>query len=331
MEDASINLTTRYELIKVLGRGLMGKVQLARDKTDGHLVALKSINKSSIKNDKEAAQLWEERNILAKRSSSPFLVHMEAAFQTPTHLVFVLQYHPGGDFAGILARQGVIPEQAAIFYTCEIVLALKELRRLGVVYRDLKPENILIDKSGHLVLTDFGLSREGVYETANNPLKTFCGTADYLAPEVIMGVKDGYDHAVDLWSLGVMFYEMIIGMPPFWDEVTAEMYRKIKEAGPLRFTSCVSPTAIDFVLSLLQKQPEARLGYKSMDELISHQLFTQVDWQAVEEKRVTPPFVPVMGNETDVQYFERQFTDMTPMMTPAIRLDLRSFAGFTFY
>lgn len=321
----------RYELIKVLGRGLMGKVQLAKDKSDGHLVALKSINKSTIKNDKEVAQLWEERNILARRSESPFLVHMEAAFQTATHLVFVLEYHPGGDFAGILARQGVIPEPAAIFYTAEIALALKELRRLGVVYRDLKPENILIDKGGHLVLTDFGLSREGAFEPANNPLKTFCGTADYLAPEVITGLKTGYDHAVDLWSLGVMVYEMVIGMPPYWDEVALEMYKKIKEAGPIRFTAGISPPVKDFILRLLQKRPQDRLGYTNFDEVMTHPMFAGVDWSAVEAKQLTPPFIPVMSNDTDVQYFERQFTDLTPMLTPAIRMDLRSFTGFTFH
>lgn len=321
----------RYELIKVLGRGLMGKVQLAKDKQDGHLVALKSINKSTIKNDKEVAQLWEERNILARRSESPFVVHMEAAFQTATHLVFVLEYHPGGDFAGILARQGVIPEPAAIFYTAEIVLALRELRRLGVVYRDLKPENILVDKTGHLVLTDFGLSREMAYETINNPLKTFCGTADYLAPEVITGVCSGYDHAVDLWSLGVMVYEMMIGMPPYWDEVALEMYKKIKEAGPLRFTASISSSAKDFIMKLLQKCPQDRLGYENFDAIMSHSMFDGTNWSAVESKQTKPPFVPVMSNHMDVQYFERQFTELTPMLTPAIRMDLRSFNGFTFH
>lgn len=321
-----------YELLKVLGRGLMGKVQLARDRRDGHLVALKSISKGSLKSDKEMAQLWEERNILGKRSKSPFLVHMEAAFQTETHLVFVLEYHPGGDFAGILSRHGVLSETDALFYIAEIILALKELRRLGVVYRDLKPENILIDSRGHVVLTDFGLSRLGAFEAVTNPLKTFCGTADYLAPEVVAGDKrEGYGHAVDLWSLGVMIYEMIVGIPPYWDELPMEMYNKIREAKPVKFTRNISIPFRDFVQRLLKKNPKERIGYESMTELLTHQIFTNMDLNAIATKSITPPFTPVISCEFDVKYFERQFTELTPMLSPGFRTDLQNFSGFTFH
>lgn len=323
-----------YELIKVLGRGLMGKIQLARDnKSDGHLVALKSISKSSIKNEKEVKQLWEERNILAKRSCSPFLVHMEAAFQTSTHLVFVLEYHAGGDLAGVLARQGRISEVDTTFYTSELILALVELRRLGVVYRDLKPENVLFDVHGHIVLTDFGLSREGAFEEAINPLKTFCGTADYLAPEILTsGMTTGYDRGVDLWSLGVMVYEMVVGVPPYWDEFPLEMYKKIRAAEAVRFPSAISANMRTFIQSLLAKYPKNRLGYNDLNELVAHPLFDGVAWELVATKSLLPPYIPVIENETDVSHFERQFTDLAPMLTPTIpsAFDLKTFSGFTF-
>ena len=316
-----------YELIKVLGRGLMGKVQLAKDRRDNHYVAIKSIAKASVSSEKEVSQLWEERNILARMTSCPFLVHMEAAFQTPTHLIFVLEYHPGGDLAGILARHGTVSEPAALFYAAELALALRALHDMHVVYRDLKPENVLIGRDGHLVLTDFGLSRR----TLTDPLLTVCGTADYLAPEVLEAAQ-GYDRAVDLWSLGVMVYEMVVGVPPYWDEHPAEMYRKIKEAASLRFPRHVSEPVRDLCRSLLKRTPRERLGYASMDDLERHPAFTSIDWMLIKAKQAKPPFLPVIANDVDVQYFDPQFTTMPPMFTPAFSSpdNVKAFYGFTF-
>lgn len=233
-----------FHPIKVIGRGSIGKVTLVQEKASGSYYALKSIRKQEIPTERQKSLARQERDLLTSailQSSSPFLVHIYASFQTSSHLYLLLEYHPGGDFATLLSTHYKLDEQAARFYAAEVVLGLEALRSLQIVYRDLKPENVLVDRNGHLVLIDFGLSKS----LEGGITKTFCGTAEYLAPEVLLGQPYGF--AVDLWSLGTMLFEMLTGSPPYWAESSSVMYGNIVSAGPIDFPPYLSPSSIDLI------------------------------------------------------------------------------------
>jgi len=237
-----------FRIVRVIGKGSLGKVMLVQEKASGEYFALKSIKKSDLPTDRQRQVARQERDLFSQmllKCRSPFLIKMYATFQSPTHLFYLLEYYPGGDLATLLALNSVVNEAAVRFYTAELVLGLEALRNLGIVYRDLKPENICLTKGGHLVLVDFGLSKMLESQFICATTRTFCGTAEYLAPEVLMGLPYGF--AVDLWSLGTMVYEMLVGTPPYWAEHAQEMYQKIVNASPIAYPRTVSPEAIDFV------------------------------------------------------------------------------------
>ena len=171
---------------------------------------------------------------------------------------------------------------------------------------DLKPENILLDENGHVCLTDFGLSKDLTPE--NRKAHTFCGTPEYLAPEVIMGV--GHTKEVDWWSLGILLYELVVGIPPFYSQNVNEMYSKIQH-GVLRFPPFLSDACKAFIVALLHRDPTKRLGTGAADfnELKSHAFFAPFDWDKVYRKEVTPLYTPFVKSEMDTSNFDTQFTN----------------------
>uniref|UniRef100_A0A4W5Q274 Ribosomal protein S6 kinase n=1 Tax=Hucho hucho TaxID=62062 RepID=A0A4W5Q274_9TELE len=205
-----------FELLKVLGTGAYGKVFLVR-KVSGHdagqLYAMKVLKKATIiQKAKTAEHTRTERQVLEHIRQSPFLVTLHYAFQTDTKLHLILDYVNGGELFTHLVQRVRFKEQEVALYSGEIVLALEHLHQLGVVYRDLKLENILMDSSGHIVLTDFGLSKE--FDELERAYSV-CGTIEYMAPEIAEGGEAGHDMAVDWWSLGVLMYELMTGGSPF--------------------------------------------------------------------------------------------------------------------
>lgn len=245
-----------FIILKVIGRGVMGKVMLVRHKQTRKLYALKSIHKEWILSHGQVQHAQSERAILAAFSdsffnvkdeeSSGFLIKLHASFQTKTEIFYVLDFMVGGDLASILARDGRLGEARAKFLAAEIAFGLNLLHSRGIVYRDLKPENVLLDSRGHVVLTDFGLSKI----LANPKTNTFCGTAEYLAPEILKGVE--YDQSVDWWSFGTMLYEMIAGITPYWSENAAVMYRRILYGPNLEFPTFMSPEARDIINKVIK-------------------------------------------------------------------------------
>lgn len=172
----------------------------------------------------------------------------------------------------------------------------------------MKPENVLLDSNGHIKLTDFGLSKESVTGFgAEGGTQTFCGTPEYLAPEILC--RAGHGKAVDWWSLGTLLYEMLAGLPPFYDTNVQTMYKKIMEA-PLQFPDYFWPETKSLLSGMLQRDVTKRLGYRGAEEIKSHPFFNGVDWNAVMERKVEPMFrPPAPANETDVRNFEAEFTD----------------------
>ncbi|CAO3618439.1 unnamed protein product [Cunninghamella echinulata] len=310
-----------FQFIKVLGKGCMGKVLLVRHQRTHQLLALKAIRKGVVIEQNETQHIKTERDILAMIAAirHPFLIKLHHAFQDTNQLFLVLDYYGGGDLANQLARyQRFTPERSRL-YTAEILLGLQELHRLGILYRDLKPENILLASDGHIILTDFGLSKQFGVGTNFDDQRTgtFCGTAEYLAPEILQGLS--YNYSVDLWSLGTILYEMLMGLPPFWAKTHAEMYNRVLR-DPLEFPEDLDEATIDFITGLLQRQPSDRLGTgEDGPRMIrSHPYFESLEWTDVYYKRIRPPYIPRLKSEIDFSHFDREFLEMTPRLSPTL-------------
>ncbi|XP_064409782.1 serine/threonine-protein kinase Sgk3 isoform X4 [Latimeria chalumnae] len=248
---------TDFDFLKLIGKGSFGKVLLAKRKLDEKFYAVKVLQKKVILNRKEQKHIMAERNVLLKNVKHPFLVGLHYSFQTRDKLYFVLDFINGGELFFHLQRERSFPEYRARFYAAEIASALGYLHSIKIVYRDLKPENILLDSQGHIVLTDFGLCKEGI--ACTDTTTTFCGTPEYLAPEVLR--KQPYDNTVDWWCLGAVLYEMLYGLPPFYSRDTAEMYENILHKS-LTSRPGASDSAWSILEGLLEKDRQNRLGAK---------------------------------------------------------------------
>ena len=220
-----------FDFLKLIGRGTFGRVFQVRKKDTRRIYAMKVLSKKEIVAKKEVAHTIGERKILQRSLECPFLVGLKFSFQTEKELFFVTDYKCGGELFWHLQKEGRFNEDRARFYIAELILALEHLHKYDIVYRDLKPENILLDATGHVALCDFGLSKPDL--TNDQLTNTFCGTTEYLAPEVLLDEK-GYGKHVDFWSLGVLLFEMCCGWSPFYAEQTQEMYRLICY-GKIRF------------------------------------------------------------------------------------------------
>lgn len=291
-----------FSIISVLGRGTYGKVQLVRNKSSGHLYALKSMSKQKLAEAGQVDQVLIEKAVLIE-INHPFLVSAHFTFQNETKIFMVLDYVPGGELFGRLKEEKVFSEKRVKLYAAEILLGLAHLHKLGYIYRDLKPENILVDDKGHLKLTDFGLSRKvGAGVTAT----TFCGTPEYIAPEMLL--SQSYDKGVDWWSFGILIYEMLFGVPAFYDENVNVLYKSILQ-DEVQFGSGISDSAKSLILKLLDRNPQTRLGSSQRDaeDIKEHPFFKELNWTDVMEKRTQPEWVPKLAKETDSSYFCEEF------------------------
>lgn len=319
-----------FILIQVVGKGSYGKVMLVKHKDEGSVFAMKMLRKENVIKRNQVEHTKTERNVL-EAVSHPFIVTLHYAFQTPKKLYFVLEYCPGGELFFHLSRAGRFSEGRCRFYASEILLAIEYLHRLNIIYRDLKPENILLDAEGHVKLTDFGLSKEGIQD--NCSANSMCGTPEYLAPEILN--KAGHGKAVDWYSLGALMYEMLTGLPPFYTRDRDKLFERIRR-GELPYPNYISPVAKNLLESLLKGEPSKRLGGGPTDgdEVKRHHFFAGLDWIALEQRRVAPPFKPKISQDTDVKYFDKEFVDL-PVVDSEVAGDQRAqdvnhFEGFTY-
>ncbi|KAG8531663.1 uncharacterized protein KY384_003294 [Bacidia gigantensis] len=297
-----------FELLKVVGKGSFGKVMQVMKKDTHRIYALKTIRKAHIISRSEVAHTLAERSVLAQ-INNPFIVPLKFSFQSPEKLYLVLAFVNGGELFHHLQREQRFDVNRSRFYTAELLCALECLHGFNVVYRDLKPENILLDYSGHIALCDFGLCKMDMKD--EDRTNTFCGTPEYLAPELLLG--QGYDKTVDWWTLGVLLYEMLTGLPPYYDENTNEMYRKILSE-PLHFPGpeIVPPAAKDLLIQLLDRNPAMRLGAKGPSEIKAHPFFQAIDWRKLLQRRYDPTFKPNVTDALDTANFDREFTSEAP-------------------
>ncbi|KAF2867558.1 kinase-like domain-containing protein [Massariosphaeria phaeospora] len=337
-----------FEILKLIGKGTFGQVFQVRKRDTRRIYAMKVLSKKVIVQKKEVAHTLGERNILVRTAmaDSHFIVGLKFSFQTPTDLYLVTDYMSGGELFWHLQKEGRFQEARAKFYIAELILALQHLHDHDIVYRDLKPENILLDANGHIALCDFGLSKANLTENATT--NTFCGTTEYLAPEVLLD-EHGYTKMVDFWSLGVLVFEMCCGWSPFYAEDTQQMYKNIA-FGKVRFPrDALSTEGRNFVKGLLNRNPKHRLGAtRDAEELKAHAFFADIDWDALMKKNVVPPFKPKLKSELDVSNFDPEFTNalngngslnaraaalasgVNPASTPLSPTMQANFAGFTF-
>ncbi|XP_066558680.1 serine/threonine-protein kinase Sgk2 isoform X2 [Amia ocellicauda] len=300
---------TDFDFLAVIGKGTFGKVLLAKRKSDNKFYAVKVLQKKVILKKKEQKNIMAERNVLLKSLKHPFLVGLHYSFQTTEKLYFVLDYVNGGELFFHLQRERCFLEPRARFYSAELASAIGYLHSLNIVYRDLKPENILLDSQGHVVLTDFGLCKEGLEPEATT--STFCGTPEYLAPEVLK--KQPYDRTVDWWCLGAVLYEMLFGLPPFYSRNVAEMYDSILYK-PLHLPPGKTVAACDLLRGLLQKEQRCRLGaLEDFLEIKNHVFFSPLNWDDLYHKRINPPYNPNVNGPADLRHIDPEFTkEMVP-------------------
>uniref|UniRef100_A0A8C1ULZ4 non-specific serine/threonine protein kinase n=1 Tax=Cyprinus carpio TaxID=7962 RepID=A0A8C1ULZ4_CYPCA len=288
-----------FDYLKLLGKGTFGKVILVKEKATGMYYAMKILRKEVIIAKDEVAHTVTESRVL-QNTRHPFLTTLKYAFQTRDRLCFVMEYANGGELFFHLSRERVFTEDRARFYGAEIVSALEYLHSKDVVYRDLK-------------VFYFGLCKEGITNEAT--MKTFCGTPEYLAPEVLE--DNDYGRAVDWWGLGVVMYEMMCGRLPFYNQDHERLFELILME-EIRFPRNLSPEAKALLAGLLKKDPKQRLGGGPDDakEVMTHKFFSSMNWQDVLQKKLIPPFKPQVTSETDTRYFDDEFTAQTITVTP---------------
>eukprot|EP00999_Lentomonas_sp_LEN2_P001499 NODE_254_length_1801_cov_92.692951_g227_i0.p1 GENE.NODE_254_length_1801_cov_92.692951_g227_i0~~NODE_254_length_1801_cov_92.692951_g227_i0.p1 ORF type:complete len:585 (+),score=112.44 NODE_254_length_1801_cov_92.692951_g227_i0:105-1757(+) len=295
-----------FEFVRVIGKGTFGKVMLGRLKKDNAIYAIKILSKKLVRHSEDVNRIMVERNVFVNNQAHPFLVGLRYSFQSPDKLYFVLDYVNGGELFFHLQRARRFPEERARFYAAEILCALKYLHSKGILYRDLKPENILLDSEGHVCVTDFGLAKVGV--EADDKTSTFCGTPEYLAPEILK--KNTYGYPVDWWCFGTVLYEMLVGIPPFYSKQRGEMYNRILYAR-LKFPPSTSAPARDIISKLLDRDPQKRLGAPPEDAepIQRHAFFESIDWEKLEAKKVPVPYNPNVEGALDMKHIDKQYVN----------------------
>ena len=292
-----------FKHLKVLGRGSFGKVILVKNENNNKLYAMKILDKKFIVKKNQVSHTQTERALLEKLKH-PFIVRLNYAFQDSKRLYFLTEFLQGGELFFHLRRNSGYKEKAVRFYMCQILLALEYMHNNNYIYRDLKPENILIDKEGNIKLTDFGLSK--ILPEEEKTTYTMCGTAEYLAPEILFG--KGYDKTCDWFSFGVVLFEMFCGYHPFKSKG-----QKIDPKIYLRKTYIpdkVPKTHRDLIEKLFVSNPKKRLGYNGADEVKNHPFFKGIDFDKVLKKEYKPPFIPKLKDDTDLRYFDENFTQL---------------------
>uniref|UniRef100_A0A671SCN3 protein kinase C n=1 Tax=Sinocyclocheilus anshuiensis TaxID=1608454 RepID=A0A671SCN3_9TELE len=338
---SSLGLTD-FDLLRVIGRGSYAKVLLVRLKKTDRIYAMKVVKKELVNDDEDIDWVQTEKHVFEQASNHPFLVGLHSCFQTESRLFFVIEYVNGGDLMFHMQRQRKLPEEHARFYSAEISLALNYLHERGIIYRDLKLDNVLLESEGHIKLTDYGMCKEGL--RPGDTTSTFCGTPNYIAPEILRG--EDYGFSVDWWALGVLMFEMMAGRSPFDivgssdnpDQNTEDYLFQVILEKQIRIPRSLSVKAASVLKGFLNKEPKERLGchpQTGFADIMAHPFFRNVDWDLMEQKQVVPPFKPNISGEFGLDNFDAQFTNEPIQLTPddddaVKKIDQSEFEGFEY-
>ncbi|XP_023661326.1 protein kinase C delta type-like isoform X2 [Paramormyrops kingsleyae] len=313
---------------KVLGKGSFGKVLLAELKGHSEYFAIKALKKDVVLMDDDVECTMVEKRVLALAWDNPFLTHLYCSFQTKEHLFFVMEYLNGGDLMFHIQEKGRFDLSRATFYSAEIICGLQFLHSKGIIYRDLKLDNVMLDRDGHIKIADFGMCKENVF--GENRATTFCGTPDYIAPEILLGQK--YSFSVDWWSFGVLMYEMLIGQSPFHGDDEDELFESIRMDTPL-YPRWITKEAKDLLERLFERDPTRRLGI--VGNIRAQTFFRTINWSALERREIEPPFKPKVKAPNDCSNFDREFLNEKPRLSHSDKnfidsMDQAAFSGFSF-
>ncbi|KAL9252562.1 putative serine/threonine-protein kinase ndrA [Drosera capensis] len=330
-----------FEPLTMIGKGAFGEVRICREKSTGHVYAMKKLKKSEMLRRGQVEHVKAERNLLAEVDSN-CIVKLYCSFQDEEFLYLIMEYLPGGDMMTLLMRKDTLTEDEARFYVAETVLAIESIHKHNYIHRDIKPDNLLLDRYGHMKLSDFGLCKpldykgleekylpggsnfSGALQSDGRPALSTrtqqeqlqhwqnnrrmlaystVGTPDYIAPEVLL--KKGYGMECDWWSLGAILYEMLVGYPPFYSDDPMSTCKKIVNwRHHLKFPeeAKLSREAKDLICKLLCNV-DLRLGTKGADEIKTHPWFKGVEWDKLYQMKAA--FVPEVNDELDTQNFEK--------------------------
>ncbi|KAK6262182.1 hypothetical protein QUC31_007998 [Theobroma cacao] len=320
-----------FEIMKPVSRGAFGRVFLARKRATGDLFAIKVLKKADMIRKNAVESILAERNILIS-VRNPFVVRFFYSFTCRENLYLVMEYLNGGDLFSLLRNLGCLDEDMGRVYIAEVVLALEYLHSLNVIHRDLKPDNLLIGQDGHVKLTDFGLSKVGLINSTDDlsgpslgssgfleddepeeqpSLKreqrqkhSVVGTPDYLAPEILLGM--GHGVAADWWSVGVILFELLVGLPPFNAETPQLIFDNIMNRyipWP-KVPEEMSYEAYDLIDKLLTENPSERLGSAGAKEVKQHSFFKDINWDTLARQKAM--FIP-STEAHDTSYFMSRY------------------------
>ncbi|KAI5164331.1 serine/threonine-protein kinase MRCK [Nematocida ausubeli] len=305
-----------YETIHALAKGGHSEVFVVRSKIDGKIYALKKVFKQDIINDPLVNPIMKERDSMICGRDSAWLLGLHKSFQDRNALYFLTDFISGGDLGSLACREGVLSEEMIRFFIGELLMALSELHGLGFVHRDIKPENVLIDSDGHIRLADFGSATTLCADDHH----IVVGTPDYVAPE-LLNMCGGLSEKTDLWSVGVVIYELAHGITPFYDDTIRGTYDNI-----MNIKYSLEKTGSDELRDLISKllcEKEKRL---SLDEIMAHGFFKGFDFSGKHANTAT--YIPTILSKESVENFE--VDDFMPAQSTLLNTaeNIRKFIGF---
>ncbi|KAK0153468.1 Protein kinase C delta type [Merluccius polli] len=284
-----------------------------------------ALKKDVVLMDDDVECTMVEKRVLSLAWDNPFLTHLYSTFQTKEHLFFVMEYLNGGDLMFHIQDKGPLRCQQN-----NIIVGLQFLHSKGIIYRDLKLDNVMLDKEGHIKIADFGMCKENV--SGENKASTFCGTPDYIAPEILLGQK--YTFSVDWWSFGVLVYEMLIGQSPFQGDNEDLLFESIR-TDPLHYPRWITKESKELMEKLFERDPNRRLGV--VGNIRVQSFFKNINWTALEKREMVPPLQTQSGTKApnDCSNFDREFLNEKPRFSHTDKnliesMDQSAFNGFSF-
>ena len=296
---------SNFQIDHLIGKGKYANIYLA--KYQDEYVVLKVFDKINLYKNCLIERVELEKNILCSFNDNQFLCHLKFYFSTDTKIIFVLPFYRGGDFYTFLVNKKLLRETQAAFYAVQIVYMISYLHSKNILYRDLKLENIMFNENGYLTLIDFGSCK--IIEEPKELECSFIGTPDYISPEIING--EGHNKLSDWWSFGVLLYELLHGVTPFHDEKIERIFDLITTS-KIRFNSKIvlTPETKDFLLKLLNKNPNERIGKGEYDEIIANPFFRSVDPKRIVAFKTSPPQKPEIDQNEPLKNFDDMYLDM---------------------
>nr|AAL76255.1 PKG-Ib [Bombyx mori]AAL76256.1 PKG-Ia [Bombyx mori] len=305
-EFANLRLSD-LRIIATLGIGGFGRVELVQIQGDSsRSFALKQMKKAQIVETRQQQHIMSEKEIMSEMNCE-FIVKLYKTFKDRKYLYMLMETCLGGELWTILRDRGQFDDATTRFYTACVVEAFHYLHSRNIIYRDLKPENLLLDSKGYVKLVDFGFSKK---LQASRKTWTFCGTPEYVAPEVIM--NRGHDISADYWSLGVLMFELLTGSPPFTGSDPMKTYNKIlKGIDAVEFPRCITRNAANLIKKLCRDNPAERLGYQrgGITEIQKHKWFDGFNWEGLAQRSLEPPIVPTVNSAIDTHNFDQYPAD----------------------